>query len=407
MAHLFAGAGYTVGIAHCNFHLREEASDADEALVSELANVLEVPFYSTGFDTETYARQQGISTQMAARELRYAWFETIRSSQGYDYIAVAQHRNDHVETALLNLVRGTGLAGLGGIRPKRGYIIRPLLFLGADEIAAYVHTHGLAYRDDASNFSTKYARNKIRLEVIPRLKELNPNLERTMARNMDRFADAYTVVEAYVDQIRDGLFTEHRPGEWHIPAADLMALHPLQFMLYELFRPFGFTEAVVGDIAGTFPGTPGKRFSSSSHTLYADRGTWVLKAIEPPRDEVATIVRPGDSVRWGEYCFQSGLANDTAIGNDPNAVQLDAAYVIFPIQIRAWQEGDAFHPLGMAGRKKLSDFFVSLKVPVYQKHGVPIVINGNGDILWVALYRMDDRYKITGKTKKVVTLACL
>ncbi|MBK1438985.1 tRNA lysidine(34) synthetase TilS [Parapedobacter sp. ISTM3] len=406
MTHLFAEAGYTIGIAHCNFRLRGEASDADEALTSDLARALEVPFYSTGFDTETYARQQGISIQMAARELRYAWFETIRSSQGYDYIAVAQHRNDHVETIMLNLVRGTGLAGLKGIKPKRDRIIRPLLFLNAEEIATYVAEHGLAYRDDASNFSTKYARNKIRIEVIPRLKELNPELERTMAKNMERFADAYSVVETYVAELRKDLFTERRPGEWHIPISGLAGLHPLPFLLYELFRPYGFTEAVISDIAGSMPGTPGKRFSSPSHMLYVDRHEWVVKPIEVPQNEVATIAYPGDGARWHEYHFESGLSTDMAVNRSTHVVQLDAAHVVFPIRIRAWEEGDVFRPLGMGGRKKLSDFFVSLKVPAYQKHFIPVVINGDGNILWVAPYRMDDRYKITDKTKKVVTLAC-
>src|SRR5690606_25853512 len=169
MAHLFARLAYPIGLAHCNFNLRGVESDADEVLVNRLARQLDVPFYTTAFDTEAYAEAHGVSIQMAARDLRYEWLETIRTSQGYDYIAIAQHQNDHLETLLLNLVRGTGLRGLRGIQPKRGHIIRPLLFLTADEVASEVAKQGLEYRDDVSNFSTKYARNKIRLEVIPKL----------------------------------------------------------------------------------------------------------------------------------------------------------------------------------------------------------------------------------------------
>ncbi|WP_257669079.1 tRNA lysidine(34) synthetase TilS [Parapedobacter tibetensis] len=406
MAHLFARAGYAIGIAHCNFRLRGEAADADEALVYLLAKTLRVPFYATAFETEAHAQQTGVSIQMAARKLRYEWFEAIRVTQGYDYIAVAQHQNDNMETLLLNLVRGTGLAGLRGIQPKRNRIIRPLLFLSSEEVQAYVHAEGLEYRDDASNYSTKYARNKIRLEVVPKLKELNPVLEYTFAENMVRFTDAYTVLQAYVEELRNGLFTEFSDKEWHISVAKLMDLQPRRFLLYELFKPFGFTEPVLSDLEGAIRNVPGKQFRSPSHVLYLNRGELVLKPMETEEDMVATIERPGNGAQWDEYRFESSLSTDRAVMGESHIAQFDADKITFPIQIRAWQEADVFYPLGMSGKKKLSDLFVSLKIPVYQKRSVPVVVNGNGDIIWVAPHRMDDRYKITGKTKKVFTLAC-
>ncbi len=406
MAHLFAEAGYGIGIAHCNFRLRGEASDADEALVYQLAKDLGVPFYVTAFDTENEARQRGISIQMAARELRYEWFETIRATQQYDYIAVAHHQNDNVETVLLNLVRGTGLAGLRGMQPKHGRIIRPLLFLRSEEVQAYAHGQGLVYRDDASNFSTKYARNKIRLEVIPRLQELNPDLERTFAENRARFADTYTVLQRYVATLREELFTPIEGGGWQIPIDRLLTLEPQRLLLYELFKPFGFTEAVLADLAAALSGIPGKQFASTSHMLYIDRNQLVLKPLANRESGTATIQKPGDSVVWGRYRFESDLSDDTTISTERHNVQFDADRLVFPIQIRAWQEGDTFHPLGMKGRKKLSDFFISLKIPVYEKHTVPVVVNGDGQIIWVAPYRIADGYKITPKTKKVFTLAC-
>ena len=405
MAHLSAETGYAIGIAHCNFQLRGEESDADEALVYRLARTLDAPFYVTTFDTEMYARQQGISIQMAARELRYEWFETIRTSQGYDYIAVAQHQNDHVETLLLNLVRGTGLAGLRGIQPKRGRVIRPLLFLNAGEVSRYVQQLALPYRDDASNFSTKYARNKIRLEVIPKLKEINPALERTMAADMTRFADTYAVLQTHVAVLRNKLFSVGKSGEWYIPIAELITLNPQQFLLYELFKPFGFTETVLADLARALPGISGKRFFSRSYVLYLDRNEVVLQPLETVKNESATIAKPGDNAKWGEYCFESGWSTDTNINEDALIAQFDADHMVFPIQIRSWQEADTFQPLGMKGRKKLSDFLVSLKIPIYRKHTVPVVVNGNGDIIWVVPYRLDNRYKITSKTKNVFTLA--
>ena len=406
MVHLFATSGYAFGIAHGNFGLRGAASDADEALVTALAESLDVPFFVTRFDTEPYARQHGISVQMAARELRYTWFEHLRVTQGYDYIAVAQHRNDHVETLLLNLVRGTGLAGLQGIKPKRDRILRPMLFLSTEEIVGYVQKYQLEYRDDASNFSTKYARNKIRLEVIPTLKELNPNLEATLAKNMALFSDAYRVVQMHTEQLRAQLFVEHRAGEWHIPVSGLKALHPQLFLLYALFEPYGFTEAVLNDLAGSWRGTPGKRFESPSHVLYLDRTEVVLLPQPSAYDEVATLEKAGDRVKWGEYHFESLGTTATPINTEAHVAQFDADRLVFPLSIRAWKRGDVFRPLGMEGQKKLSDLFVSLKIPVYRKHTVPVVTNGNGDIVWVAPYRMDDRYKITAKTKKVITLVC-
>ncbi len=406
MAHLFADAGYAIGIAHCNFQLRGDESDADEALVCQLAKRLDVPLYVTRFDTRSHAKQRGISTQMAARELRYDWFETIRASQGYDYLAVAQHQNDHIETLLLNLVRGTGLAGLRGIHAKRDTIIRPLRFLRADEIAEYVHRRGLGYRDDLSNFSTDYARNKIRLEVVPRLKELNPDLENVAARSMARFADAYAILQGHVAQLRSQLFFEDGGGNWRIPIADLTALEPQVFLLYELFSPFGFTEAVLTDLAKALPAASGKQFNSSTHRLYVDREDVLLVPIMATDNGVATIGKAGDDTQWGKYRFESSVSADRTIRREPNMAQFDADKIVFPLCIRAWQEGDSFVPLGMKGHKKLSDFFVSLKIPVYRKHSIPIVVNGNGDIIWVAPYRMDDGYKIVGGTKKVLTLAC-
>lgn len=407
MAWLFANAGYRVGIAHCNFGLRGAAADADEVLVGDLSDALDVPFYRTSFPTAEYARERGISIQMAAREMRYDWFETIRDTQGYDYIAIAQHQSDSTETVLLNLVRGTGLAGLGGIRPRRGRIIRPLLFLSGEEVAGAVQQLGLAYRDDESNFSTKYARNKLRLTVIPKLKELNPELERTFAANIARFSAAYDVLQQHVDALRERLFEPSGPSEWAISVAKLMELHPQQLLLFELFRPFHFSERILGDLTRALAGgMPGKQYESPTHVLHLDRNRLLLTPAG--RQQTAPIhwaALQGD-VQWANYRFKATLTDDTTIQPLPYTAQFDADKLIFPLQIRSWQPGDAFPPLGMMGTKKLSDFFVSLKIPRYKKQEIPLVINGNGDILWVVPYRISDRYKITGVTKKVLTLAC-
>src|SRR5690606_37724392 len=239
------------------------------------------------------------------------------------------------------------------------------------EVAAEVRRQGLEYRDDASNFSTKYARNKIRLEVIPKLKELNPALEQTMAANMAHFTDAHAVLQHYVAELRDRLFVSkrtEREEEWHIAITELMALHPQRFLLYELFGPYGFTESVLSDLAKALPGIPGKQFLSPSYTLYLDRQTVVMRRNEVLTDEVATIRKIGESVCWGGYCFQSEWTTDKMIRTETDVAQFDADLIVFPLQIRSWRTADVFRPLGMKGRKKISDFFVSLKIPLYRKH---------------------------------------
>lgn len=407
MAHLFVIQGYTVGLAHCNFGLRGEASDGDEEFVNQLAQEWDIPYFSTLFDTGSYAGERGISIQMAARELRYQWLENIRETQGYDYIAVAQHQNDNVETVLLNLVRGTGLAGLHGILPKRGRIIRPLLFLSRDEISEAVKYWRLPYREDESNNSTKYARNKIRLEIVPKLKALNPDLEQTFAENIRRFTESHELIQRYADDLRNRLFEPCLPYGYRIPIRSLQELHPQKLLVYELFKPYGFADRVMDDLILALNGISGKQFFSDSHVLLRDRNYLLLKPADGKEyDEVATIANPGDETKWSSYHFRSTVSDDTTLGKNQYIAKFDADKITFPLQIRSWQLADAFSPLGMKGKKKLSDFFISLKIPVYEKKNIPIVTQADGEIIWVAPYRIDERYKITDKTKKVITLTC-
>ncbi|RZK73631.1 MAG: tRNA lysidine(34) synthetase TilS, partial [Pedobacter sp.] len=215
MVHLFKTAGYDIGIAHCNFNLRADESQRDETFVRMLANTLNIPFHVKHFDTKTYAEEHKVSTQMAARELRYTWFENIRAEYNYQYIALAQHNDDAIETVLLNLTRGTGIAGLHGIMAKRALLIRPLLFLSRNEIELLIAENNIDFVEDSSNATTKYARNKIRHQVVPVLKEINPNLEQTFAHNIQRFAETEMVLQQAVAGIKKELFVE-KQGVVHI-----------------------------------------------------------------------------------------------------------------------------------------------------------------------------------------------
>lgn len=405
MAHLFNEARFTFGIAHCNFKLRAKDSDEDENFTQKLAEQFGVPFFTTSFDTDAYARQHKISVQMAARELRYNWFEAIRKDNNYQYIAVAHHQNDTVETVLLNLVRGTGIAGLHGIAAKRDKLIRPLIFLNREEIDEIITSNQLAYREDLSNSSTKYARNKIRLEVIPKLKELNPFLENTFEENSRRFKELEDFLNLQTEQLRNRIFQYTSTGDIKINLVSLKELQPRKLLLYELFRPFNFSEFVLDDLANAWDGQPGKRFESSTHILLLDRNSLILSAIKETKNTASLIPKGNHTVKWEAFIFETRELNaEIKLEFSTDAAFFDEALLQFPLKLRHWNKGDYFYPFGMRGKKKISDFFTSLKLPLTEKERIPILENGNGDILWVVGYRSDERYKITSHTKKVFIL---
>lgn len=403
MAHLFNEAGFNFGIAHCNFNLRGEESKKDEQFTSDLAAEFDVPSFSTAFDTVDYSQQRHISTQMAARDLRYQWLEEIRHDFDFQYIAIAQHQNDVMETMLLNLTRGTGIAGMHGILPKKGKIIRPLLFLNRDEINKIVEKKGLLYREDSSNISSKYARNKIRLEVIPVLKELNPSLEQTFEANRKRFEELEILLGKRILEIKAELFKEIKTDEYEIDLQGLKSLDPMDTLLYGLFHPFGFTETVLHDLKNSWNGEPGKVYSSGSYDLNLDRNIVLLiKKTTNIQDQIY-IDDTINSHRWGDKTFKSIsiLSAHFALRNELSVAQLDRKLLKFPLILRRWKDGDRFQPLGVKGFKKLSDFFIEQKIPLSRKHDIAILENGNGDIVWIAGFRIDERYKITANTKKV------
>lgn len=400
MAHLLAAAGYHFDIAHCNFQLRGAAADADQAFCRGLADTLKVNFHTISFDTEAYAREHKISIQMAARQLRYHWFETLRIQNRYDAIALAHHQNDTIETILLNLTRGTGIAGMHGILPKNGALVRPMLFMQRQEIENLVTANNIAYVEDSSNASTKYARNKIRLEVIPRLKELNPSLEETFERNLQHFRELETLLELEVSRQRQH-FTEH-DGELHLPVDAVKNLKPQRLLLFHLLQPYGFNQEHVDSIIASLDKHAGRIFETGGHTLLLDRGELILKSRDGDIISPVEINNDSEGVNYGLYHLT--LLHDDSpliVKDNPMAVSVDADKLVYPLSIRPWQQGDYFYPLGMRSKQKLSDFFIHQKVPLHHKNQVPVLVNGNNEVIWIAGYRLDDRYKVSGKTKKV------
>jgi len=404
MAHLFADTDFDCAIAHCNFQLRGEDSDSDEAFVRSLAARLEMPVYVERFDVDREMKDRGISLQMAARDLRYDWFSSLARRQEFDTTATAHNLNDSVETFFLNLARGTGIRGLTGIPERNSQVIRPMLFASRKEIESYARSQRIAYREDASNRETKYQRNKIRHDVIPTLEQINPAFINTMASNMERMTELKELVEQSVDRVRKELF-QSLAGEIRIQTHSLMKLEPLGTWLYELFAPFGFTRLQCREI-GNLPGSEsGKRFLSTSHQLFKDRDQLILvesRADSFERYYLETPDRPS-SLPFSMDMEVLQREDLDHFPGDPMTACLDFDEVQFPMTIRRWLHGDYFYPLGMDQMKKLSDFFVDQKVPVPVKERTWILANGK-KIVWIMGQRIDNRYRITDKTRRVLLL---
>lgn len=401
MVHLLKEAGYRFAIAHCNFQLRSHEAASDQAFCRALANQNNVPFYTINFDTQQYAVQNKISIQMAARELRYNWFEELRQQHRYTAIALAHHQNDVIETILLNMVRGTGIAGLHGILPKNGALVRPLLFLNREEIEKLINENSFEYVEDSSNASTKYARNKLRHDVIPKLRELNPALENTFKNNLERFKDLEVLLELRVAELTAELLTE-TGDEFYMPIAGVKALNPQRLLLFKLLQPYGFNETTIGDLIASLDKHPGRVFESATFRLILDRHKLIIAPLEKTANLAVSVSEDDRTVNYNGY--RLNILHDESpviIKDNPMAVSVDAEKLSYPISIRAWQQSDFFYPLGMKTRKKLSDFFIGLKIPVHQKMRIPLLVNGNGEMIWIGGYRPDDRYKVTKNTKKV------
>ena len=404
MAHLFHASDCECAMAHCNFQLRGEESDGDEAFVRELAGSLEMPLYVKRFEVDKVTEEKGISVQMAARELRYDWFRKLLMEESLDLLATAHNKNDSVETFFLNLSRGSGIRGLRGIAPRRGQIIRPMLFATRQEIESYRQKMGIMHREDASNFETKYLRNKIRHDVIPVMEQLNPGFVESMCRSMNQLGEMYLIYEETLDQKRSVLFEEQQ-GRITIDLSELAILHPLQTWLYELFSPFGFSRSQCEGIEKIMKSESGRRSISPSHQLYKDRNQLIL--IPSPRDSFDRYYLDGPEKQSYlpfsmdmEVLDREELAE---IPRDPRIACLDLDLVQFPLTIRHWMFGDYFYPLGMDQIKKLSDYFVDNKIPVPEKESTWIMASGK-QIVWIMGQRIDHRFRITDLTQRVLML---
>lgn len=406
MAQLFKLAGYKFSIAHCNFNLRADEAQRDELFVKMLAEELEVSFHVAHFDTQAFAAAEKISTQMAARQLRYEWFEEVRSENNYQYIALAQHQNDTIETLLLNLVRGTGISGMHGILPKRDALIRPLLFLTRQQIEEAITACEIAFVEDSSNQSAKYARNKIRLHVVPHLREINPKLEETFTQNIHRFAQTEELLMQVVAQTRQNIFKE-QGGLQSLSIAAVQQLRPQQLLFFELLKPYHFTAKVANEILDALERQSGTSFYSKTHRLTIDREQLIISEIAKEA-QLLFYVHSAGEVKIGYDQFVNFQLVDSLNFHPQKSVAfVDANLLIFPLVLRYRADGDRFKPLGMKSFKKLSDFLIDEKIALPQKDRTPLLVNGNGEIIWVVGLRQDERYKVSPTTKKVAIFELL
>ena len=393
LTHLCAEAEIDFRIAHCNFQLRGEESERDERFVRDLAAKYNRPLSVQRFDIA-----QGASVQAAARELRYAWFRTFAT----DGIATAHHLDDNIETLLMNFFKGTGVAGLRGMLPLQDGIVRPLLFARREDLEAYAKEEGLDWVEDSSNATDKYSRNFVRHRLVPLLEERYPRVVDNLADNLSRFREVEVLYRQALEVYQTQLLEKKGPDTWQVSVIRLGKAVPLGTVIYELFRPFGFTPAQSGAIQALLDSPSGRYVSSATHRVLRDRR---MLLITPTSESTAPIVLDvgNASIDLPEGTLFHSRIPSAALSEDAQIALLDAAYVHYPLVMRRWKTGDYFYPLGMRKKKKLARFFIDAKLSKVDKEKA-WVLESQGRILWVVGRRIDDRFKICPSTKEVIRL---
>lgn len=405
MARLFHAAGFPFAIAHCNFQLRGAESERDEQFVSSLGELYNVPVYKTRFDTQAYISEHRVSVQVAARELRYKWLEETRAMHGYAFIATAHHMQDNVETVLMNFCKGTGLAGLHGILPRQGAIIRPLLFAQKEELLSYAAQHSLTFMEDSSNITDKYTRNFFRHRVLPPIQEAYPGAVPNMAATIDRVREAEQLFQAAVDRHKKRLL-EQKGSTFMVPVLKLQKTVPLNTIAYELFKTFGVTPAQAGQVLELLNSESGRYVATPTHRIIRNR-QWLLITPQVQQEaDIIVIEKEQAHVHAAGGHLKLRIQERAALGSIPTAFNiacLDTKQIRYPLILRRWKQGDYFYPLGMDKKKKLSRFFIDQKLSVPQKEQV-WVLESAKRIIWIVGMRIDNRFKITESTKEVLCL---
>src|SRR5580658_2980435 len=398
-------AGFNFTIAHCNFKLRGAESDRDEAFVRELARRYDREIWVERFDTEAYAKAKHLSVQAAARELRYGWFRKVTDEWGENGVIVTAHQlDDNIETMVMNFFRGTGIAGLRGMLPSQGGIVRPLLFAERSDLAKFAETAGLVWVEDSSNASDTYTRNFFRHQVLPLVQRSYPAALDNLADNLTRFRETEVLYRETIDRQKKQLL-EPKGDEIHIPVLKLKKAVALPTLIFELFSPYGFTPQQVGVIEGLLDSPSGKYICSDTHRLLKDRRWLILSPLEGGGSGTIVIEKDRAIVDYARGRLQlEWLPDFTGVPSTESSVAwLDAGQIYFPLLLRPWRQGDYFYPLGMRKKKKLARFFIDQKLSLAEKEKV-WVLEMNKKIIWVVGGRIDDRFKLTNGTRKVLRI---
>lgn len=410
--HLLSQNGFDFDVAHCNFQLRGEDSDADEKFSKTLSIKHGINCHSIRFDTEEEANNSSDSIQMLARNLRYEWFEKLRSGHAYDFILTAHHQNDNIETILYNFSKGSSLPGLRGIQAKSGFTLRPLLPFSKDEIIEYAKENELEYREDVSNASIKYNRNLLRHKVLPILKEINPALEKNVFEHSQYLKDVEKIYKQGLDQILKKII-EHRGEEQYISITKLKKVAGYKTVLYAFLGPYGFNKEQVRQISDAFSSGSGKTFYTDSHQLIKDRKFLILARIDLSSKSYHMIAIDQEELKTelGHFSFQKIIRKEpfsqeslaSMIPKAENELILQYNKIQFPLVMRHWKKGDYFYPFGMKKKKKkLSDFFIDQKLSLLDKDKVWILADAKDRIVWIIGYRSDERFRVHIKTKQIL-----
>ena len=400
LLHILVSLGYKCIAAHCNFNLRGDESFRDEQFTIDFTKRLQVPLCKISFETNKYAQENRLSVEMAARELRYRWFEELLNTYDADAVAVAHHRDDSVETLLINLTRGSGITGLTGIKPKNGNVVRPLLCVSREDIYAYIENNGLEYVTDSSNSSDIYTRNFIRLKVIPLLEEINPSVKASLARTTNHLYDASLIYNHSIEEARKVIIQNNR-----LSISVLLSFPAPATILYEMLKPYGFSRTVCESIFTVLEKDSGKIFYSSTHRLLKDRSDLLIDVLSGEDNRAYLINLEDDNVDLPVELKPEivVIKEDYQIEKDKKFAYFDFDKLSFPLVLRHWQEGDWFVPFGMKGKKKVSDYFSDKKFSLFDKEKTWLLCSGQ-DVIWIVGERTDNRYRIEKTTKRVLKL---
>ena len=394
-----------VAVAHCNFKLRGNDSNLDEEFVKNWAKDNIIPCFIKKFDTENWAQSHKISIEMAARDLRYEWFNTLLKTEKFDYIITAHHANDNVETTLFNLTRGTGFKGLLGIPEVNDKIVRPFLPFSKKDFLDYAQNNGLAWREDKTNALLDFKRNKIRHQIIPVLETLNPNLITTYNNNLNHLKGIQNILSDRIETVKKEVVTQKSNGNLSLDTAKILKLSDPKAYLFELLRDYGFTPW--DDVANLLTAQSGKQIFSKTHRLLKDRNELLIASLH--RDNLIETSYRIDSLELGLSLPQiqlrfTDIDKSTFNKNTNNTrIFIDKAKIKRPLTVRKWQKGDYFYPFGMQNKKKLSSFFKDEKMSLLEKENIWLLCSDN-NIVWIIGKRLDNRFRITPDTKNILKI---